>query len=99
MYSEFKAKAFKDLNDSEWEEELTWLESMDLLNLISYIDSLFDIIIGLWTEEALTLVKSKLDEALKVEAKKGKYDLSTDLNEYEKMVTKLEGEVRQHISI
>jgi len=52
MYSEFKAKAFKDLNDSEWEEELTWLESMDLLNLISYIDSLFDIIIGLWTEEA-----------------------------------------------
>ena len=99
MYSEFKAKAFKDLNDSEREEELTWLESMDLLNLISYIDSLFDIIIGLWTEEALTLVKSKIDEALKGEAKKGKYDLSTDLNEYEKMVTKLEGEVWQHISI
>lgn len=56
MYSEFKAKAFKDLNENEWEEELSRLECMDILSLISYVDSLFDIICNIKTEEALIMV-------------------------------------------
>lgn len=72
---------------------------MDLLNLISYIDSLFDIVVNIKTEESLQLLKSKVEESLKTEAKKGNYDISNDLNEYEKCIAKLEAEVRSHISV
>ena len=72
---------------------------MDLLNLISYIDSLFDIVVNIKTEESLLLLKSKVEESLKTEAKKGNYDISNDLNEYEKCIAKLEAEVRSHISV
>ena len=66
---------------------------MDILNLISYIDTLFDIVTGLKIEEAVSLVKTKVEDQLKVEAKQGKYDMSNNLNEYEKCITKLEAEV------
>ena len=66
---------------------------MDILNLISYTDSLFDIICNLKTEETSVLLKMKLEDALRHESKKGKYDMSKDTNEYEKQIVKLEAEV------
>lgn len=46
------------------EEEIKRLESIDILTLISYVDSLFEIMTNLKVEEAEDVVRSKLQEAL-----------------------------------
>jgi len=58
MYVEFKNKSFADpLSDSEVLEEMGRLESIDILTLISYVDSLFEILTSLKLDETKSLVQ------------------------------------------
>lgn len=100
MYVEFKNKSFKQpIEDNELQEELRWLETVDILTLISYIDSLFEIMVDLRIDDANVLVRNRVEKALQKKHEQGKYDISNDASEFEKIIVKLEGEVRNHISV
>lgn len=87
------------MSEDERDEEVSWLESIDVLSLISYLDSLFEIVVNAKVDDISNLVKKKLDEQLKIFGSEGLHDLSKDPLEFEKIIVKLEAEVWNHISV
>lgn len=79
MYVEFKYKSYSADPPSELMlEESKRLESTDVLTLISYLDSLYDIILELSTEKQRMIFEEEVEEAVKRKCERGEYDMSKD---------------------
>jgi hypothetical protein len=55
--------------------------------------------VDLRIDDANVLVRNRVEKALQKKHEQGKYDISNDASEFEKIIVKLEGEVRNHISV
>lgn len=100
LYLNVKIRNFDRTIDSEKvDEELDKLKNVETITLIEYIKSCIEIVMGMKVEES----ESKIDEVVKQRMKdlhnQGQYDLSQSPEEYEKIIQKLEAEVRNHISV
>lgn len=79
MYVEFKYKSYSSDPPTElMHEESKWLESTDILTLISYLDSLYDIVVELSTEKQKMIFEEEVEEAVKRRCERGEYDMSKD---------------------
>ncbi len=66
MYAEFKNRGFENpMNDDELDEELRRLEATDILTLISYLDSLFEIMASMKVDASEKLVQDRVSKIVK----------------------------------
>jgi chromosome segregation ATPase len=72
---------------------------VETISLIEYIKSCVEIVMSMKAEESQDKVEEAVKERMKDLHNKGQYDLSQSPEEYEKIIQKLEAEVRNHISV
>jgi uncharacterized protein with von Willebrand factor type A (vWA) domain len=81
------------------DNELEKLKNVQTISLVQYIKSSMDIIIQMKLEARESKVNEKVAEKLRELDNNGKYDNTQNSEEYEKIIQKLEAEVRNHISV
>lgn len=100
LYLNVKIRNFDKTIDSEKvDEELDKLKNVETITLIEYIKSCIEIVMSMKLEESEDKVNEMVKQRMKDLHNKGEYDLSQSPEEYEKIIQKLEAEVRNHISV
>ena len=89
----------QSIDSDRVDEELSKLKDVETITLLEYLKSSIEILISLKLEEKETKVEHLLKERIKELANDGQVDLSKSSIEYEKIIQKLEAEVRNHISV
>lgn len=100
LYLNVKIRNFDNTIDSEKvDEELDKLKNVETLTLVEYIKSWVEIVMSMKVQDTDEKVEEGVKERMKQLHTEGKYDLSQSPEEYEKIIQKLEAEVRNHISV
>lgn len=100
LYLNVKIRNFDNTIDSEKvDEELDKLKNVETLTLVDYIKSFVEIVMSMKVEQNEDKVLEGVKQRMKDMHNKGQYDLSQSPEEYEKIIQKLEAEVRNHISV
>lgn len=94
-----KGQSKNSIDSDRVDEELSKLKDVETITLLEYLKSSIEILITLKLEEKETKVELLLKERIKELANDGQVDLSKSSIEYEKIIQKLEAEVRNHISV
>ena len=66
---------------------------------MEYIKSTYEILFNMKLEVKEDNIEQAIEEKLKEMSSNGVYDMSQSSKEYEKIIVKLEAEVRNHISV
>lgn len=100
LYLNVKIRNFnKTIDSQKVDEELEKLKNVDTLTLVDYIKSWVEIVMNMKLEESQDKVNEIVKQRIKDLHNIGEYDLSKSPEEYEKIIQKLEAEVRNHISV
>ncbi len=94
MYVEMKDKTQQvQASEKELDEEVERQRKVDIITLVSYIESLFEIVLGAKVDENTQTVANQVRKELKRQHEDGKFDMSSNHEEFEKQIIKLEAEV------
>lgn len=100
LYLNVKIRNFdKTIDSDKVDDELDKLKNVETINLIEYIKSCIEIVMSMKLEESEDRINEGVKQRMKDLHNKGQYDLSQSPEEYEKILQKLEAEVRNHISV
>ncbi len=100
LYLNVKIRNFdKTIDSDKVDDELDKLKNVETITLIEYIKSWVEIVMSMKLEESEAKVNEIVKQRMKDLHNKGQYDLSQSPEEYEKILVKLEAEVRNHISV
>lgn len=101
MFLSVKVRSNKEItgfDPSQFDEEREALSNTSIEDLIGYVKTSIEILMGLKTEEYLEY-KNQQDEKIKQETQSSARTLPDPPKEYEEVIQKLEGDIRKHIRI